>query len=74
MSNEQLAILLMSIINNLEVAIMQTIDNFPPESGVQVGVEGNMFNPLRTIYPSLDPILEVKESLYQQLNVLKGIK
>jgi hypothetical protein len=74
MSNEQTIAYLLSIINGLEVAISQTMDHIPENMQLQIGIEGSMFNPLRTTYPLLDPILEYKEHLYEQLEALRGKK
>lgn len=74
MTNEQVAAYLQSIIDSLNAAIDLTINSLPENAKVTIGIEGNLFNPLRTVFPVLDPILEVKESLYKQLETLKGIK
>jgi hypothetical protein len=74
MSNEQQIAYLLSIIHGLDTAIMHTMDLLPEDASVQTGVEGNLLFPLRTVYPALDPILEFKENLYEQLEALQGKK
>lgn len=76
MSNEQLIVYLLSLINNLNIAIDKTMDNLPEEVTVERDNTslGIAFGGPQTIttYPVLDPILEFKESLYEQLEALKG--
>lgn len=74
MSNEQLTAYLLSIVDNLNSAIELRMENLPEQARITVGIEGNIFNPEREIYPSLDPILKVKESLYEQIEALRGNK
>lgn len=75
MSNEQQIAYLMSLIHGLDTAIMHTMDNLPDD--LKVSTQSHVFGvvlDIKETYPVLDPILEFKESLYQQLEALKGIK
>jgi hypothetical protein len=72
MSNEQFAAYLLSIVDNLNNAIDLTMENMPTTAGVVVGNDNDLFNPRKIIYPALDPILKVKENLYEQIEALRG--
>lgn len=69
MSNELLVIYLMSLLNNLNTAIDQTLDRLPDELAIETPL---MFGGSVTTYPVLDPILEFKKNLYKQLEALQG--
>lgn len=69
MSNEQLIVYLMSLLDNFNIAIDKTMDNLPKELSVETP---QMFGEPVTTYPVLDPILEFKENLYRQLEALQG--
>lgn len=76
MSNEQLIIYLMSLLDNLNIAIDKTMDNLPEELMISKPniIVGQWLGEPPTIetYPVLDPILEFKENLYRQLEALQG--
>lgn len=74
MTNEQQIAYLMSLIHGLECAIKETMDHIPDNMQLTSGVDGSLWNPLRTTFPVLDPILEYKEHLYEQLEALRGKK
>lgn len=69
MSNELLIMYLMSLLNNLNTAIDQTMDRLPDELAIETP---HVFGGVVTTYPVLDPILEFKENLYKQLEALQG--
>ena len=68
MSNEQLIVYLMSLLNNLNTAIDRVMDHLPDELAVETP---QIFGESVTIYPVLDPILDFKENLYEQLETLQ---
>lgn len=69
MSNEQQIAYLLSIIENLNASIDKVMDHLPYELARE---KTDIFGNRVTTYPVLDPILEFKESLYEQLEALRG--
>lgn len=68
MFNGLLVVYLMSLLNDLNTAIDRVMDHLPDELAIE---NPQICGGSVKTYPVLDPILEFKESLYEQLEALQ---